>query len=409
MIGGPASVLKRSLLAMTAWAVIGDAILMPFYPQFFAARFGVTSPGAVGAYVAAICLVVMLALPAWARWLRGAPPLALLIWTQLVAGLLCLYCAATTSLAAFWIASLTMFAAKASYLLLYPYILSLESRDRHADTIGTLTVIVRFGAIAGALVGGTILQSTSVGAVFVAMAFSDFAQMALCLSLKVRAVETAPPGAEVAGEQGSAVGTADPDPRSGTGQVQLWTAMLVFYFGAFLVRPFFALYWIEVSGIPSVALSGIVFALPAGVALVALAANRRWDGDHAALGASFNRTIAIGVAGLVLQAIPTIATILVGRCLYGWSLFQITVALDAALFAAVRPARFAKAFSTANIAQNLGVIAGSLVAGACVAIGGSTFPFLVAAASVALTPVALSRSLFGRRASTHPAIKESRS
>jgi DHA1 family multidrug resistance protein-like MFS transporter len=369
--------IRRRLLLVSGFAVLGDAVLMPFYPQFFASRFGVVAPEAVGAYLAAMCLVVMLALPAWAR-LGGAAPMRLLVWTQGGAGLLCLVCAFVPSLIVFWVASLGMFALKASYLLVYPYMLRLEGKDRHADTIGTLTVIVRLGTIAGALIGGVLLQTSAAGWAFIAMALTDFAQMAICVLLR-----NSPAGAEHAhaGDH-----TAAPAPV-----MRLCLAMVIFYFGAFLVRPFFALYWIAVSGLGSVALSGIVYALPAVAALVALAANRRRCIEAMHLRQSFGAMVALGTVGLLLQALPSIPLILLGRCLFGWSLFQVSVALDAFLFDVSSPPRFAIDFSKANIAQNLGVIASSLVAGACVAIS-PALPFLVAAAAVGLTPLALPRS-----------------
>ena len=55
--------LRNTIIAMTTFAVVSDAILMPFYPQFFAARYGVTSPVHAGAYVAFISIVVMFTLP----------------------------------------------------------------------------------------------------------------------------------------------------------------------------------------------------------------------------------------------------------------------------------------------------------------------------------------------------------
>ena len=59
--------IKTILILMTAAAVISDAVLMPFYPQFFAERFAITDSTYVGNYISRVCIVVMLAFPVWAR------------------------------------------------------------------------------------------------------------------------------------------------------------------------------------------------------------------------------------------------------------------------------------------------------------------------------------------------------
>ena len=82
--------LRRALIGMTLLAVLGDSLLMPFYPQYFAERFGELRSEQVGLYLAAVCLVAMLALPVWVRLARHAHPLRLLILGQLVAGVLAL-------------------------------------------------------------------------------------------------------------------------------------------------------------------------------------------------------------------------------------------------------------------------------------------------------------------------------
>lgn len=55
--------LSGSVILMSALAVLSDAVLIGFYPQFFATRYGITSSLHVGAYLAAISIVVMAALP----------------------------------------------------------------------------------------------------------------------------------------------------------------------------------------------------------------------------------------------------------------------------------------------------------------------------------------------------------
>jgi len=132
--------LRRALIGMTLLAVLGDSLLMPFYPQYFAERFGELRSEQVGLYLAAVCLVAMLALPVWVRLARHAHPLRLLIVGQLVAGVLALACAAIDRQWLFWPVSLGMIAFKASYLLMYPYVMGLVGTDQQVRTIGLLSV-----------------------------------------------------------------------------------------------------------------------------------------------------------------------------------------------------------------------------------------------------------------------------
>ncbi len=78
--------LRLTIVIMSAFGVISDAILIAFYPQFFEVRYGITSPVHVGAYIAAISIAVMCTLPFWARVARRVETMHLLVYTQLVAG-----------------------------------------------------------------------------------------------------------------------------------------------------------------------------------------------------------------------------------------------------------------------------------------------------------------------------------
>ncbi|MDI1279312.1 IucA/IucC family protein [Methylobacter sp.] len=144
------SQLKFFLVAMVAVSVISDSMLVPFYPQFFATAFSITAPQHVGLYLSAICFVVMLAFPLWADAAKHIPVLRLLVYTQFAAGVLSILCYESDSLPDFWFVSLLMQVFKGSYLLTYPFVMSLEHKDRHGGTIGLLSVIVHLGAIAGA-------------------------------------------------------------------------------------------------------------------------------------------------------------------------------------------------------------------------------------------------------------------
>src|SRR5690606_8380720 len=124
-------IMKNFLVGLTAVAVVSDTMLIPFYPRFFDVAFGIGDPRHVGYYLAAVCLTVMLGFPAWAHVARRIDTLRLLVYTQLAAGVLSVVCAWAPSLAVFWLVSLAMVAFKASYLLIYPLIMSREPPRRH--------------------------------------------------------------------------------------------------------------------------------------------------------------------------------------------------------------------------------------------------------------------------------------
>lgn len=374
------------LVAVTAVAVISDAMLLPFYPQFFAARFGVEAPSHTGAYLAMSCLVVLLALPAWARLARRVGTLRLLIGTQLVAGALSLACAVVTSLPWFWALSLTMLVAKASYLLVYPYLMNFAPRDRHATLISVLSVVVHAGGILGAMVGGLVLEHWQAAQVFRVMAISDALQVAVCLLLlkRGRAPHAAPAIPTTPGTSGAIL--------------RLGLVMLLFYFSAYLARPFFAQYWELASGLPGEALAGAVFAIPGGVAVALLALDllgRRPGGEAIVV------PLAIGLTGLLLQASGEVVAILAGRLLFGWALFRVTVRLEVRIFQLSTPVRYASDFSKIHVFQGLGVLVASWGAGRLVDAQGLASPFLVAALGFVLC--ALAHRLLLARAEATPA------
>jgi predicted MFS family arabinose efflux permease len=370
---------KFFLVAMIAVSVISDSMLIPFYPQFFDAAFSVSDPRHVGFYLAAVCLVVMLAFPVWATAGKRAPVLRLLIYTQFAAGVLSLLCYWADSLVEFWLVSLSMMAFKASYLLIYPFVLSLEDKRKHTGTIGLLSVIVHLGAILGASVGGFVLQFFEPRQTFLLMSIGDFLQMAVCFFLTGQTAMLAGNG-ERQQKQEPATET------SGKELVyKLCLIMLLYYFGAYLIRPFFSRYWESVSLWNGEIISGLVFAIPGIMALLALCLGKFLRGNYDTAYDGIVPAIFLGVVGLLLQAYPHEALVLLGRCLFGWSLFKATVRLDALLFELSNPEAYAADFSKIYFFQSLGVLVASFAAGSSVALHGLRFPFLAGAIGLALT------------------------
>jgi len=383
--------LRLTIVIMSAFGVISDAILIAFYPQFFEVRYGITSPVHVGAYIAAISIAVMCTLPLWARVARHVETMHLLVYTQLVAGTFGALSAWAETVTAFWVLTMLMFMTKSSYLLMFPYLMRLEKAETHGATIGLLSVVVHIGGIFGAMAGGLALQQFGPRTCLWMMAGGDFVQMALCLYL-IRTGRVV----RVLGADRSSHTPAGGVARRGTlGLIlRLSMLMLLFDFSAYLVRPFFSVYWEGISGMHNQMLTGLVFAIPGVVALIALIVNKRATRDGRGPLDHTLGNLLLGTAGLLLQAAPSATLILIGRCLYGWSLFQVIVKLEVTLFKVSTPDAYAKDFSIANFFQNLGVLLSSFGAGVIVSRLGIEVTFVLAAAGMLLTLV-LDRWTFG--------------
>jgi len=362
--------LKFFLVAMIVVSVISDSMLIPFYPQFFAAAFSITSPQHVGLYLSASCFAVMLAFPLWAAAAKHVPVLRLLIYTQFAAGVLSILCYESGSLPDFWFVSLLMMVFKASYLLIYPFVMSLEHKDKHGGTIGLLSVIVHLGAIAGAGIGGFALDLFEPRLVFLLMSVGDFLQMLVCAFLLGKD-KTAHPAQQ------------HPSEPATTGNLvyRLGLIMLLFYFSVYLIRPFFSRYWESISAWNGGIVTGLVFAIPGAIALLALCINKSMRSSKHGIVSAF----LLGMFGLLLQASGQQAIVLLGRCLFGWALFQATVRLDLLLFEVSTPASYAADFSKIYFFQSLGALIASYTAGSLVAAQGLQIPFIAGALGLALT------------------------
>lgn len=374
---------RTLLIAMTAVAVISDSMLHPFFPQYFATVLGVDDPRHVGAYIAACSLVVLVAFPVWARIARRVVLVRLLIATQLAAAVLSVACGMTSQLVPFWTLSLAMLACKASYLLIYPHILSLERKDAHLATISLLAFVLYFGRIVAALLSGMVFQLVAPHWLFVVMACGDVVQTALC-AVALRAAPPAP-------ARDAAPAAPSPAPRAPGFVYRLGAVMLLLYGSAYLTQPFFSQYWAAVVATDNKILAGAVFAIPGLAALGALYTNARARRQAAAT-RGIASAIALAAAGLAVQLTGVAVVVAAGRGLFGWALFQSMVRLDAVMFRLSTPASYAIDFSKINLFQGAGVLIASYAAGAIAGAFDARVAFVIAAAGLVAT-IALYRGL----------------
>lgn len=370
--------LRLCLISLTLISVVADTMLLPFYPHFFESAFGIQSPEHVGLYIAACCVTVMTAFPFWAKVANYIAEPKLWIATQIVAAILALYCWQTTSLVNFWIASQLMLVFKASYLLIYPWVMRLEEKSNHLKVAGLFSVLIHFGGIGGALLGGASLQFLEPRTIYLIMAGADMVQVLICIFLV-----TCIPVANSVIKQEEKI---EPSFKAAFNRNVLHIGLisLLFYFSVFLVRPFFTRYWESVSGIANESLSAVVYAIPAWVALLALAWQRykqpRKDNNTA-----ITAGLLCCLLGVFIQSAPETVLIILGRIVFGYGLFQVTVRLEVLLFERSTPDRYSADFSKIHFCQNLGVIAASLMVGGVIDQYGLQMPFWLALPSLLIT------------------------
>jgi len=404
--------LRNAIIIMSALGMMSDTVLIGFYPQFFDMRYGHTDQVHTGMYVAAISIAVMCTLPVWVRVAKRFEPMSLIGFTQCIAGLLCLSAIWAETLTQYWMLTMLMFMFKSSYLLMFPYLMRIVSSDEHSRTIALLSVVVHISGILAAASGGYILQHLGASAALVLMASGDFCQMGITLWLNrtnriIKVNESQTEKAETVqdtavlladAETAYAVVTSASD-RPATKQtsshkgflhltkeiLMLSLIMFVFDFSAYLIRPFFSEYWIYATGHKDQTLAGLIFAIPGLAAVVALIVKHRLNEKATRRNENLSWNLLLSLVGLYLQSVPFDIAIVMGRCLYGWGLFQVAVKLEVSLFSISRKEDYAHHFSITNFFQNLGVLISSWCAGYIVSLISHQAVFLIAAAGIALT------------------------
>ena len=379
--------IRFSLLLMTTMAVIGDALLMPFYPQFFVQRFGVTDPKSAGIYLAAICFTVMWAFPLLAHLAKKIPTILIMLVTQGCAGFFALLCYWVESWPLFWCLSLAMFICKAGYLLIYPLLMQLEPEENHSRIIGIVSVIVHFGAILGALVGGTVLQVTEASEIYLIMSATDFIATLGCFYLWKKF------GAQLNGSQEltNLVTDSDNTPQSKNiknpwSAYQLGAVMLFFYFGANITCPFFVSFWQSISIRQSTLWSGVMYAIPGMVALCVLWFNRKKNMQVPSV-FTLSSALLISVVGYALQNVATELSVLIGRIIFGVGIYYASIYLELLIFHGGDKDAYATDVSRVYFFQSSGVMLSSYCAGLLVDHTNLHTPFYVGSFFLVVTAI----------------------
>ncbi|MCL1125415.1 MFS transporter [Shewanella surugensis] len=373
--------LKLALILLTLVSVVADTMLLPFYPQFFSRVFNVESSEHVGFYIAACCFTVMLAFPLWAKVAKKVNELHLWVYTQIAAAILGIACFYSTDLLMFWILSQTMLIFKASYLLMYPFILRLEEKGNHLNLIGIFSALVHLGAIGGAVVGGLVLQVYEPQDVYLIMASTDILQVFVCLiviwtrQIPFKAHFVAPEKNEVKKKSWNFV-------------YKIGVVSALFYFSAYTISPFFSSYWKEVSQINNDLFAGIVYSIPGWIALFVLYYNHVNGQSNQHIKVCCLSLIA-GSIGLALQGVELSWLVIFGRIVFGIALFQVTVRLEVMLFEMSTPDKYASDFSKVYFMQNMGLIFSSFISGILVLNDQLTLPFYVSSLGFLLTLIVL--------------------
>ncbi|RYY74897.1 MAG: MFS transporter [Gammaproteobacteria bacterium] len=377
--------IRFSLLLMTTMAVIGDALLMPFYPQFFSQRFGVLDPKSAGIYLAAICFTVMWAFPIWAYLAKTIPTLFIMFITQALAGLLALSCFWVKSWELFWILSLAMFTFKAGYLLIYPLLMQLEPEENHARVIGFVSIIIHFGAILGALLGGSVLQIADVSKIYWIMAASDFIAMFFCVYLWKNFGLHLQTSDSVTNPK-LEVDQKNREPASSWRTYRLGLVMLFFYFGANVTCPFFVTFWQSISKHQSTFWSGVIYSIPGIMALCVLWVTHK---KNIAIPTMFTlgSVLVLSVVGYSLQNVSTETSVIIGRILFGIGIYYASIYLELLIFHGGNKDAYATDVSRVYFFQSMGVVFSSYCAGVLVDHANVQMTFYVGSFFLILTGV----------------------
>jgi MFS family permease len=302
-------------------AALTDALLVPFYPQFFVQTFGATSLITPGLYVALCRLAIAITLPFWTRLTRRVAPLRLVAIAQVIAGSAGLLCAVAPSLHTFLAFTFIAEGARGGYLLLYPVLVQSAAPDKRSSVVATVAATINGAGLLSALVGGLLLENMGGRTALVIAGLSDFAQL-LCL-LPVLSAHRAPVPAP------EHTARASGKPRV---PVRLYLLCAVTFFATgsiVLIRPHFTVFVdAEIApGLPLWAL-GAVFVIPNAMAVLAASLGGRIaHSPHARLWL-IAAAWTLAITAVLQLASPSLAFLIVARAAHGLAIYLVDVTVD---------------------------------------------------------------------------------
>lgn len=368
--------LRITLILLTVISVVADTMILPFYPHFFEKEFGINSSMYVGLYIAACSFTVMVTFPLWALVAKRVHEMHLWVVTQAFSAFFGYMTFCSESLIEFWVFSQLMLVCKASYLLIYPFFLRLEEQYKHLGVVGLFAFLMHFSAIGGAVLGGLVLDLYNPRDIYLIMIASDIIQILVCLYLIYKC--------KFQWKREKLEGVEHKTHYIKKHVIYIGLTFLLLYFSSFLMRPYFTRLWEVLTQNDNEFISGIVYSLPAWVALAGIFINRRLDGKikHFPIIIS---SFFLACLGSALQTVESATLVILGRCILGWAAFQLTVRLELLIFSLGKESDYAFDFSIVSIFQNIGVITASFAVGHLVDTYSLTMPFYVAAAGFIMT------------------------
>jgi DHA1 family multidrug resistance protein-like MFS transporter len=324
MVTAGAPSLRRAAWSALLLAALTDALLVPFYPQFFAQTFGSSSLVTPGLYVALCRLAIAVTLPFWTRLTRRVAPLRLVAAAQVIAGSAGLLCAVAPNLHAFLAFTFIAEGARGCYLLLYPVLVQSVEPARRSSVVATVAAAINGAGLLAALLGGVLLENLGGRTALVIAGLSDYAQL-LCL-LPVLARHGAPVPAPAPDT------TAQMSGKRPAVRVRLYLLCVVTFFatGAIvLIRPHFTTF-VDAEIAPGLPLwvLGAVFVIPNAVAVLATRLGGRVaHSPHARLwlvGAAW----ALAITAVLQLASPSLAFLIAARAAHGLAIYLIDVTVD---------------------------------------------------------------------------------
>ncbi len=342
--------IQNSFLSLAFIAVWAESLLVPFYPQFFSERFAIDEASHTGYYFSACRLALLIGFPIWALISQKIKPLKLLALCQAVAGGLSLLCYWAPSLSWFWTLSIAMVLFKSSYLLMYPLLMEHGEKTHQARTIGSLSMLIHLAIVLSTLFSGFLFKHWNPQSAFLLIGVADFIQMAVSIWLigKIQQRTTNEHKAETTQENQTRLGSF------------LGVAFL-FFLGSTLIRPYFTSFMETQYMLDTVELA-LLFGIPNLMALLSFPLFHRLFSQIKGVQLIFP-SLVLACVGLLLQALPQFAWVIVGRIVFGGALFFAQVGIDLQLFQGSSPSSYTKRYSQLHIFQNLGLLLAPFIGG----------------------------------------------